>query len=265
MKVGATDIAPIGALLIQNRKLTDQQLQTALEEQRDSPGERLGEVLLRLGYVNEEDLCECLAHQYSLPMVRLNRYLVDHSIFDAFPQRFLEKNQVCPMFKVGDTTTVAITDPTNIFVLDEIRRLVGGKVQAVISTPKNILEAIRNKVSVTDAFGIDDNSESIDDHNVQIVEEKGSSRRTWPRSAASPRSSATSTTSSSSRSRRAPRTSTSRSTRTSCGCAIGSTACSATSTSRRPGRCTRRSCRGSRSWPTSTSRSDACRRTVGSG
>lgn len=164
--------APLGSLLLDARKITQQQLDSALGEQARSGGERLGEILLRLGMVTEDDIIECLANQYSLPAVKLNRYLVDHSIFDAFPRRFLEKNHVCPMFRVEDTTTVAIADPTNIFVLDEIRRLVGGKVQAVLAAPKNILDAIQAESNLNDAFGIDDIVDDIGDADVQIVEQK---------------------------------------------------------------------------------------------
>ncbi len=165
-----TAAAPIGRLLCEANRITEAQLQTALEEQGRSRGERLGEILVRLGFVKEDDLVECLGQQYSLPTVKLNRYLVDHHIFDAFPQRFLENNHVCPMFRVEDTTTVAIADPTNIFVLDEIRRLVGGRVQAVLAAPANILEAIRLRANLSDAFGIEDIVDEVGDADVQIVE-----------------------------------------------------------------------------------------------
>ncbi len=172
MSPTVTAPAPLGRLLVDSRKITEQQLEAALAEQAQSGGERLGEILVRMGALSEDDLLECLGAQYSLPVVKLNRYLVDLHIFDAFPQRFLEKNHVCPMFRVEDTTTVAIADPTNIFVLDEIRRLVGGRVQAALALPKNILEAIRHRANVIDAFGIDDIVEEVAETDVQIVEEK---------------------------------------------------------------------------------------------
>ncbi|MFG0318663.1 MAG: GspE/PulE family protein [Planctomycetota bacterium JB042] len=164
--------APLGRVLVELRKITEAQLEEALQEQARTGGERLGEILLRQELVTEDDLLECLASQYSLPMVKLNRFLVDHAIFDVFPQRFLEKNVVCPMFRVEDTTTVAISDPTNIFVLDEIRRLVGGRVQEVLATASNIQDAIRNRADINDAFGIDDIVDEVEDKDVQIVEER---------------------------------------------------------------------------------------------
>jgi type IV pilus assembly protein PilB len=164
--------APLGKLLVQKRRLTEKQLEQALTEQAKTTGERLGEILLRLGFVTEDDLVEVLGEQYSLPVVRLNRFLVDHSILDAFPQRFLEKNLVCPMFRVEDTTTVAVADPTNIFVLDEIRRLVGGKVQSVLATANSIREALRLKANLADAFGIGDIVENVHEDDVELVEEK---------------------------------------------------------------------------------------------
>ncbi len=164
--------APLGRVLVELRKITEAQLEEALQEQARTGGERLGEILLRQDLVTEDDLLECLASQYSLPMVKLNRFLVDHAIFDVFPQRFLEKNVVCPMFRVEDTTTVAISDPTNIFVLDEIRRLVGGRVQEVLATASNIQDAIRNRADINDAFGIDDIVDEVEDKDVQIVEER---------------------------------------------------------------------------------------------
>jgi type IV pilus assembly protein PilB len=164
--------APLGKLLIERRRITDKQLEQALAEQAKSSGERLGEILLRLGFVTEDDLVECLGDQYSLPVVKLNRFLVDHAILDAFPQRFLEKNLVCPMFRVEDSTTVAVGDPTNIFVLDEIRRLVGGRVQAVLATPSNIRDALRLKANLADAFGIHDIVQPGSADSVELIEEQ---------------------------------------------------------------------------------------------
>ncbi len=172
MSLAVSAPAPLGKLLVEKKRITEQQLQHALTEQAKSGGERLGEILLRLNHVTEDDIAEVLAQQYSLPLVKLNRFLVDHAIFDAFPQRFLEKNEVCPMFRVEDVTTVALADPTNIFVQDEIRRLVGGRVQAVLATPSNIREAIRLRQNLSDAFGIDDIVADVGDDDIMIVEEK---------------------------------------------------------------------------------------------
>ncbi len=171
MKTTVGTQTPLGQLLVQAGKITKAQLDQALAEQARKPGERIGEVLVRLEMVDEYDLIEVLAQQYGLPAVKLTRYLVDHQLFDAFPQRFLEKNQVCPMFRVEDTTTVAMADPTNIFVLDEIRRMVGGKVQACLASGTNILEAVRMKANLGDAFGIDDIVESVAEEDVQVLEE----------------------------------------------------------------------------------------------
>ncbi len=172
MSLAVSAPAPLGRLLLEKKRITEQQLQTALAEQAKSGGERLGEILLRLKYATEDDVVEVLAQQYSLPLVKLNRFLVDHAIFDAFPQRFLEKNEVCPMFRVEDVTTVAIADPTNIFVLDEIRRLVGGRVQPALASPTNIREAIRLRQNLSDAFGIDDIVADMGEDEILIVEEK---------------------------------------------------------------------------------------------
>lgn len=131
----------LGDLLLKAQLITQDQLNKALEEQR-SLGGRLGEVLLRLGFVSEEDIIECLSHQFGVPSINLRHFEIDEAVAKLVPVDLSRKYNVVPVNKTGATLTVAMADPTNIFAMDEITFMTGYRVEPVVASEEAIRAAI---------------------------------------------------------------------------------------------------------------------------
>jgi type IV pilus assembly protein PilB len=131
----------LGELLVKAQIITPQQLDKALAEQRTSGG-KLGEVLQRLAFVTEDDIIECLSHQYGVPSINLRHFDIDEAVAKVIPVDLARKYNVIPVNKTGATLTVAMSDPTNIFAMDEITFMTGYRVEPVVSSEEAILEAI---------------------------------------------------------------------------------------------------------------------------
>ncbi|MFH1771691.1 MAG: ATPase, T2SS/T4P/T4SS family [Candidatus Omnitrophota bacterium] len=120
----------IGDLLIEQGFVTSQQLVEALEEQKVT-GEKLGQVFVRKGWVSAEDLSRILAMQTGVSTFDLSNYIIEPDIVLLIPQEVALKYKVIPVFKTGNTLTVASADPTNVFVIDELQRLTGCIIEPV--------------------------------------------------------------------------------------------------------------------------------------
>ncbi len=131
----------LGDLLLKAQLITQDQLTKALEEQR-SLGGRLGEVLMRLGFVSEEDIIECLSHQFGVPSINLRHFEIDEAVAKLVPVDLARKYNVVPVNKTGATLTVAMADPTNIFAMDEITFMTGYRVEPVVASEEAIRAAI---------------------------------------------------------------------------------------------------------------------------
>jgi len=120
----------LGDILVEKGYLSPEQLEEALQHQRSSGRTRLlGEILLSLGHCSEEQIAECLAEEYGLPFTRLEMRLFDQKIVDILPREYIENNSVLPLFRVRDVLTVAVAEPSNLFLLQEIEHLTGLRVK----------------------------------------------------------------------------------------------------------------------------------------
>ena len=163
----------IGEILLARGTITVDALEQAAREKERAPLERFGEILLRLNLVTEEELHEALALQYGVPFVRLTRRLVDRAIHGVLPPAFLRKHRIVPMFRVEDQLTVALDDPTNLVLVDEITRLTGCEVLPVVAPASDLETSLQDLLEEdASAFEIDDIVEGIDENDVQIIEQQ---------------------------------------------------------------------------------------------
>src|SRR4030042_3263820 len=130
-----------GDFLVELGVITTDQLKKASQEQKQR-GERLEQTIVRLGYTKEELILQCLADYFNLPYVDLDTYLIDEKIAKTIPEEMARRHTLIPLFKIGNTLTVAITNPLNILALDEVRNKVKTDVEIAISTEKKIKKAI---------------------------------------------------------------------------------------------------------------------------
>lgn len=135
---------PLGQLLVGRGAVAPAQLETALAEQRRSPGRRLlGEILVESRLCSEAQVAEALAESAGVPFARVTPRLGDPNVIPLLPREFLEREQVLPLFLVEGVLTVAVVEPANLFLLDEIRRLTGHKVQPVAAMAADIETTLR--------------------------------------------------------------------------------------------------------------------------
>ncbi len=128
-------------LLVKENLLTPEQASKATAEQRRS-GERLGSVLKRLGFLSDEDLLDFLSRKYGIPVINLQRVEVTEEITRLVKKEIVQKYQVFPVRKVGNTLTLALSDPTVVLAIDDVQFATGLHVIPVLASETAIKEAI---------------------------------------------------------------------------------------------------------------------------
>ncbi|NTV29919.1 MAG: Flp pilus assembly complex ATPase component TadA, partial [Candidatus Omnitrophica bacterium] len=131
----------IKAILIRDQMLKSEDLDRALEEQKRSGGE-LSRILVRMGLLDEEQLASLLSEGFQLPVLNVARMKIDPSVVNMIPAEVLRKYQILPVSRLGENLTVAMADPLNIFVIDNVKALTGLTIIPVVGRSKDILEAI---------------------------------------------------------------------------------------------------------------------------
>lgn len=131
----------LGEFLLNDNKITQEQLQSALEIQKKEPG-KLGSVLIRLNYVTEEDIAQALSKQFGYPSINLSKFDIDEKVLELIKPEIARKHVVMPVHRIGSMLTLAMADPSNLFVQEEIRFSTNLRIQAVIAPETSIIEAI---------------------------------------------------------------------------------------------------------------------------
>ena len=147
----------LGQVLLSQGIVTTEQIDAALEQQSSTGHHKLlGELLVERGYCTENEITAALAHAYGLPYAQISPKLCDASVMEILSREFIEEHIVLPLFKVYDMLTVAVSDPANIFLIDEIERISGRKVQIVCATAKDIKATLQVYMPAKNVFVIDD-------------------------------------------------------------------------------------------------------------
>src|SRR5918994_429566 len=112
----------IGELLLKEKRITPEQLQEALNYQRQHGG-KLGFNLVKMGYVRDEEITALLSKQYGVPSIALGQFEIDASVIKLVPAETAQKYQIVPLSRAGATLTIAMTDPTNVFAMGDVEVL----------------------------------------------------------------------------------------------------------------------------------------------
>ena len=131
----------IGELLLKEKRITADQLQQALNHQKAGGG-KLGYNLVKMGFVKDEEITALLSKQYGVPSINLKYYEIDPNVIKLIPQDTALRYQVVPLSRVGSVLTIAMTDPTNVFAMDDIKFMTGFNVEPVVASESAIGEAI---------------------------------------------------------------------------------------------------------------------------
>ncbi|MEX0703960.1 MAG: ATPase, T2SS/T4P/T4SS family [Planctomycetales bacterium] len=162
----------LGDLLVHRGYLAPEQLEAALSEQSDGSGAKLlGEVLVDRGFCTEEQILECLAFEFGVPFVRLDNRLFDPATFELIPREFIEKYTVLPLFKIRNVLTVAVSEPANVFLIDQLRDVARCEVQIAIATARDIRRMVQTYLPNTRVFVIDDIIDDAKGGAVELIED----------------------------------------------------------------------------------------------
>ena len=131
----------IGELLLKEKRISPEQLQEALNYQRQNGG-KLGFNLVKLGYVKDEEITALLSKQYGVPSIALGQFEIDPAVVKLVPADTAQKYQIVPLARAGATLTIAMTDPTNVFAMDDIKFMTGYNVEPVVASETAVIEAI---------------------------------------------------------------------------------------------------------------------------
>lgn len=132
----------LGELLLKRNFITPEQLKKAQEEQKVKGG-RLESNLIRLGYIKEDELLSFLSAQYRVPSIKISKVEINPNVIKLIPSSTAKKYFIFPINRVGPKLTLAMADPSNILVIDEIKFMTGFNVEPVVASETEIIDAIK--------------------------------------------------------------------------------------------------------------------------
>ena len=163
----------LGQLLIKEGAITEEQLRQALDFQRQKGSTMLlGEVLQKLEICSEEQIMVSLSSAYGVPFAHISPRIADAKVIDLLPREFLEKHTVLPLFKVRNRLTLALSEPANVFLIEEVGRLTNCEVLVVCGLSKEIKATLDNHLPSANIFVIDDIFDDKDAGELSLVEAK---------------------------------------------------------------------------------------------
>ena len=137
----------LGDILQEKGLINESQLEDALTMQRQS-GEKLGDALIKLGFVSPEDIAGSLSEHLSIPRIDFSRRYINEEYVRLVPEPFILGQEVLPIDLEENTLTVAMVDPLNIVTIDELRRITGYAIKPVIATAREIREAFQRSQDI---------------------------------------------------------------------------------------------------------------------
>ena len=159
----------IGQILIDLGYINDDQLWDILEDQKQSPGTVLGQVAVRMGLVTQEQVTEALAEQWGMPVVNLEETNIQSNVLDLVPQTMAEIYRIMPVSLKNNVLTVAMADPQNVAALDDLRNFLGHEIRGAVSSGPDVEAAIARYYA--------DREESIEDVIDQLSTDEDHEKR----------------------------------------------------------------------------------------
>src|SRR5215210_6944013 len=164
----------LGELLVRSGRINQAQLNEALAHQKDQGG-RLGTNLVKLGYMSEKQLVESLSQHFKVPSVDLNGMEIDDAVIKIIPADIARKYTILPVAKAGATITVAMIDPTNVFAMDDVKFMTGYKVEPVVASETAIRISIDRYYGSTHAIELKKVMEDLSEESgsdLEVLEEE---------------------------------------------------------------------------------------------
>ena len=157
----------IGELLVRESLITPEQLIEAVEESRNTGG-RIGYSLTKLGYIDESELTNFLSKQYHVPSINLSDFDIDEEVIELIPKDVSQKHRCIPINRAGSSLIVAMSDPSNIYAIDDLKFLTGYNIEVVVASEVAIEEAFHRYY---DKVNYDEVMEGFDEEEIDFGDE----------------------------------------------------------------------------------------------
>ncbi|HYR02523.1 MAG TPA: type IV-A pilus assembly ATPase PilB, partial [Syntrophobacteria bacterium] len=157
----------LGDVLLDGGLITPDQLQRAVSEQKQSGG-MLAPTLVKLGFMGESELLDFLSKQYGVPAVDPGKLDADQEVIDLIPSNIVQKYKIVPISLDGQTLTIAMVDPSNLFAVDDIRFLTRKNIRVTVATETAIKQAMDRFYDA--GTGVDEALSEFTDEAVDLIE-----------------------------------------------------------------------------------------------
>ncbi len=164
----------LGELLLQEKLLNTEQLQTAIDFQKKNEV-AMGTAIVSLGLLTEEDMAQALSRQLGYPYINLDQFEVYPDVINLIPIEIAQKYLIMPIHRIRSFLTLAMVDPTDLDVIEDIRFRTGLSIQPVIASESGIFNAIKKYYGTSDSLRVKqivDEIEQAEDTNVNVIEEE---------------------------------------------------------------------------------------------
>ena len=158
----------IGELLVRESLISPEQLLEAVEESRNTGG-RIGYSLTKLGYIDESELTNFLSKQYHVPSINLSDFDIDEEVIELIPKDVSQKHRCIPINRAGSSLIVAMSDPSNIYAIDDLKFLTGYNIEVVVASEVAIEEAFHRYY---DKVNYDEVMEGFDEEEIDFGDEE---------------------------------------------------------------------------------------------
>ncbi|MFN8707818.1 MAG: pilus assembly protein PilB, partial [Planctomyces sp.] len=170
----------LGQILVDLGHINDDQLWDILEEQKQSPGQVIGQVAVRMGMITQAQVTEALAEQWGMPIINLEETNIPSAVLELVPQTMAEVYKIMPVSLKNNVLTVAMAEPQNVASLDDLRNFLNLEVRGAVSTIADVEAAIARYYadrgeSIEDVIGEmttdDDNEKKMRGYDLASAEE----------------------------------------------------------------------------------------------
>ena len=161
----------LGELLVRENLISLQQLQKAQDVQKKAGG-RIGYHLTKLGFIEESELTKFLSKQYGVPSINLKEFDIDGEVVKLVPKEVAEKHQCIPVNRAGASLILAMSDPSNIYAIDDIKFLTGYNIEVVVASEQAIKEALE-KYYAEKGPSYDEVMEGFDENEIAVDHDEG--------------------------------------------------------------------------------------------
>jgi len=167
-------VTRLGELLVKSGKINPDQLEEALSAQQ-AEGGRVGTHLVKMGFIDDDDLVEFLSQRHGVPAINLGEIEVDESIISIIPAEVARKYTILPVSKAGAKLTIAMVDPTNVFAMDDVKFMTGYNVEPVVASDSSLRGSIDQYYGSTHSIELKKVMEDLtdtEDTDLEVLEEE---------------------------------------------------------------------------------------------